>query len=177
MGLSRHDPCLNDKPGECFNRAGCPRRRHAESTKKLVLSEKILKGDTLPVSLITSNGYHLDMRDLNVDFEKRSAHTDNEIIGKGPIGRFRADKMVLKPVRISFHLSATSLFALPRKIGGHAMNNIRGKLNAVMLPIICGAVLIGLTDMRQVHRKAQVTCSKQMPRQKFLSKLTGLILN
>ena len=65
--------------------------------KKLVLSEKILKGDTLPVSLITSNGYHLDMRDLNVDIEKKSAHTDNEVIGKGPIGHFRADKMVLKP--------------------------------------------------------------------------------
>ena len=48
--------------------------------KKLVLSEKILKGDTLPVSLITSNGYHLDMRDLNVDFEKRSAHTDLSLI-------------------------------------------------------------------------------------------------
>ena len=65
--------------------------------KKLILSEKTLKGDKLQVSLITSNGYHLDMRDLNVDFEKRSAHTDNEVIGKGPIGRFRADKMVLKP--------------------------------------------------------------------------------
>ena len=65
--------------------------------KKLVLSEKNLKGDTLPVSLNTSNGYHLEMRDLNVDFEKRSAHTDNEVIGKGPIGSFRADKMVLKP--------------------------------------------------------------------------------
>ncbi len=56
--------------------------------KKLVLSEKILKGNTFPVSLITSNGYHLDMRDLNVDFEKRSARTDNEVIGKGPIGSF-----------------------------------------------------------------------------------------
>ena len=74
-----------------------PKGDMLRAQKKLVLSEKILKRDKLPVSLITSNGYHLDMRDLNVDFEKRSAHTDNEVIGKGPIGRFRADKMVLKP--------------------------------------------------------------------------------
>ena len=74
-----------------------PEGNMLRAQKKLVLSEKILKGNTFPVSLITSNGYHLDMRDLNVDFEKRSAHTDNEVIGKGPIGRFRADKMVLKP--------------------------------------------------------------------------------
>ena len=34
------------------------------------------------------------------------------------------------------------------------MNNIRGKLNAVMLPIICSAVLIGLTDMKASAQKS-----------------------
>ena len=34
------------------------------------------------------------------------------------------------------------------------MNNIRGKLNAVMLPIICSAVLIGLTDMKVSAQKS-----------------------
>ena len=34
------------------------------------------------------------------------------------------------------------------------MNNIRGKLNAVMHTIICGAVLIGLTDMEASAQKS-----------------------
>jgi hypothetical protein len=46
----------------------------------------------------------MDMQDLNVDFGKRSALTDKEVAGDGPIGRFRANKMVLQPDanRLSF---------------------------------------------------------------------------
>jgi len=74
-----------------------PKGDMLRAQKKLTLSETNQKGGKLPVSLATSNGYQMDMRDLNVDFENRSAHTDKEVIGKGPIGRFRADKMVLQP--------------------------------------------------------------------------------
>ena len=81
-----------------------PKGEMMRKQKTLTLSKTLLNGDTLPVSLITSNGYRIDMQDLTVDFGKRSALTDKEVAGEGPIGRFRANKMVLQPDanRLSF---------------------------------------------------------------------------
>ena len=74
-----------------------PKGDMLRAQKTLTLTQTQINGDTLPVSLIMSNGYQMDMQDLNVDFQKRTAHTDKEITGEGPIGRFRADKMLLQP--------------------------------------------------------------------------------
>lgn len=74
-----------------------PKGDMLRTQKTLTLSETRLNGDRVPVSLLTSNGYRMDMHDLNVDFDKRSAQTDKEVTGEGPIGRFRADKMILQP--------------------------------------------------------------------------------
>lgn len=48
------------------------------------------------VSLSTSDGYQIDMPRLHIDVDERSVTTDRPVSGRGPMGGFRADRMVVQ---------------------------------------------------------------------------------